>query len=88
MQWGLEGGGVVAEPSNKKSVDPSINILFVHRLKQVIQIRRKKLNPNLLSYWECCRNMVRKKKFEAGNKTQRTSKDEMTRLSEEWHSYM
>ena len=20
-----------------------------------------KLNPNLLSYWECCRNMVRKK---------------------------
>ena len=22
-----------------------------------------KLNPNLLSYWECCRNMVRKTKF-------------------------
>ena len=22
-----------------------------------------KLNPNLLSYWECCRNMVMKKKF-------------------------
>ena len=24
-----------------------------------------KLNPNLLSYWECCRNMVMKKKFAA-----------------------
>ena len=25
-----------------------------------------KLNPNLLSYWECCRNMVRKKIFAGG----------------------
>ena len=24
-----------------------------------------KLNTNLLSYWECCRNMVRKKRFAA-----------------------
>ena len=24
-----------------------------------------KLNPNLLSYWECCRNMVRRKKIAA-----------------------
>ena len=25
-----------------------------------------KLNPNLLSYWECCGNMVRRKLFAAG----------------------
>ena len=25
-----------------------------------------KLNPKLLSYWECCRNMVMKKKFAPG----------------------
>ena len=28
-----------------------------------------KLNHNLLSYWECCRNMVRKKKFAGGPET-------------------
>ena len=39
------GGGVVAEPSKKKSVDSSINHFFVRRLKQVINIRRKRIFP-------------------------------------------
>ena len=30
--------------------------------------KTQKLNPNLLSYWECCRIMVRKKRFAAGRR--------------------
>ena len=46
VQWGRGGGGeVVAEHSKKKSVDSPINIVFVRRLKQAIQIRRKRIFP-------------------------------------------
>ena len=41
----MGGGGVVAEPSKKKSVDSPINHFFVSRLKQAIQIRRKRIFP-------------------------------------------
>ena len=39
------GGGGVAEPSKKKSVDSAINHFFVRRLKQAIKIRRKRIFP-------------------------------------------
>ena len=39
------GGGVVVEPSKKKSVDSAINHFFVCRLKQAIKIRRKRIFP-------------------------------------------
>ena len=36
----MRGGGVVAEPSKKISVESPINHFFVRRLKQAIKIRR------------------------------------------------
>ena len=41
----LLGAHVVAEPSKKKSVDSSINLFLVRRLKQVIKIRRQRIFP-------------------------------------------
>ena len=38
-------GGVVAEPSKKKSVDSAINHFCVRRLKQAIKIRRNPIFP-------------------------------------------
>ena len=43
-----------ANPNHNTNSNPKPNLTLTKTLK---------LNPNRLSYWECCRNMVRKKKI-------------------------
>ena len=67
--WLLLGLRVIFRVRVRARVDFRVRVIVSVRVNLTLTLtltNTLKLNPNLLSYWECCQNMIRRKKIAAG----------------------